>query len=257
MNGETPVEINWTGNIGVFSSALVDFGSANPTTGNNNLRVEILTVNGEPDTIPSGNIRTKEFYGFSNTQVTSLQITLDNYPMETSWRIENDAGDTLYAGSGNYENTQITENICLGIGCYKFIIKDTGGDGICCGYGQGSYILTDDSGYTMASGGNFTSSETTEFCITTVNDIETQKEFIHIFPNPTTGKSHIVLGDTANSIKSIIIVDAMGKTLMRADHFGSDTRVWTFDGERYDAGVYFVLIESNISTEVRRIVVIR
>lgn len=257
INGETPVEITWTGNIDVFSSAIVPLGSINPISGNNTLKVEILSVNGEPDTIPSGNIRKKEFYGFSNTQVTSFEITLDNYPMETSWRIENENGDTLYAASGTYETTQITESICLGIGCYEFIIKDSGGDGICCNYGQGSYILTDESEYTLASGGNFSFSETTEFCITTVNDIETQKEFIHIFPNPTTGKSHIVLGDTANSIESISVVDAMGKTLMRDDNFRPDTRVWTFDGEGYDAGVYFVLIESTIRTEVKRIVVIR
>lgn len=257
INGEAPEEITWIGSIDVFSSALVDLGTIDPMMGNNTFKVQILSVNGEPDNIPSGNIRTHEFYGFSETQAVSLHILLDEYPNETSWRIENENGDTLYTGSGSSVIQEVTESICLGIGCYKFIIKDKGGDGICCNYGEGSYILTDESGFTLASGGNFSSLETTQFCITTLNDTETQKEFIHIFPNPTTGKSHIILGDTANSIKSISIVDAVGKILLRDDAFRPNTRVWTFDGEGFDAGVYMILIESNIRTEVKRIVVIR
>ena len=255
INGEPEAEMTWTGYIGVFSSAFIDLGTINPISETNTLKVQILSVNGEPDIIPSGNIRMREFYGFSVAHVVSFELTLDNYPLETSWRIENEAGDTLYSGSGTNESLDITENICLGLGCYKFIIKDS--DGICCDYGPGSYSLTDESGYNLASGGNFMTIEVTEFCITTVNNSETEKEFIHIFPNPTTGKSHVVLGDTANSIKSISIVDAMGKTLMRTDNFRSNARVWTFDGDGFGAGVYFILIESSISTEVRRIVVIR
>ena len=256
INGVISDEINWTGNIDVFSSAFIDLGSINPISGNNILTVRILSVNGEPDTIPSGNIRTHEFYGFDNTEEVSLQLTLDNYPLETSWSIEYE-GDILYAGQGTYELPQVLETICLGVGCYKFIIKDTSGDGICCSYGQGSYLLSGESGNTLASGGNFTSSETTQFCITTVNNIVTEKEFIHVFPNPTSGNSHIVLGDTANSIKSISIVDALGKTLLRDDDFRSETRVWTFEGDRFGAGIYFVLIESSFRTDVKRIVVIR
>ena len=258
MNGEAPQEINWTGNIDVFSSISIDLNMINPIPGNNTYKVEIVSVNGEPDDIPLGNIKFREFYGYSGAQVTSLQILFDNYPLENSWHIENQNGDTLYSGVGTNNSTEITEDICLGIGCYKFIIKDKFGDGMCCNYGTGSYLLTDEHGDTLASGGDSPfSEETTEFCITTVNNSETRKDFIHIYPNPTSGKCHIVLGDTAESIKSISIVDAMGKTLLRVDNFGSNARVWTFEGEQFEAGVYFVLIESSLRTEVKRIVVIR
>jgi len=100
----------------------------------------------------------------------TLTINLDNYPEETSWIIRNSGGTTVASG-GTYgsqpDGSTVVENICLSAdGCYDFIINDSYGDGICCSYGSGSYTLTDDSdGSTLASGGNFGSSETTNFCV--------------------------------------------------------------------------------------------
>ncbi len=95
----------------------------------------------------------------------SLSITLDNYPGETTWDIKNDAGNTVASG-GPYSTAGATvnQNINLGSGNYTFTIYDSYGDGICCAYGNGSYTLS--SGSTIiASGGSFTSSESTSFCV--------------------------------------------------------------------------------------------
>jgi len=104
--------------------------------------------------------------GCNGTEVT-LSITLDNYPEETSWVIRNDGG-ALIANGGTYGNipdgSTITEIICLVDDCYTFTISDSFGDGICCSFGNGSYTLSDGS-TVLASGGNFGSSEATDFCI--------------------------------------------------------------------------------------------
>ncbi len=55
--------------------------------------------------------------------------------------------------------------MCLPSGCYFFEIFDEYGDGICCGYGQGSYRLKDANGNTILSGGEFGFSEVKEFCV--------------------------------------------------------------------------------------------
>lgn len=109
-----------------------------------------------------------------------LNIVLDNYPNETTWEIRNASNVVVEAG-GNYEGeasgTLIERFICLPDGCYDFIIYDSYGDGICCGYGNGSYELTlDGSGNSavVASGGAFGSVETTNFCVqrpACVNDL--------------------------------------------------------------------------------------
>ncbi len=100
----------------------------------------------------------------------TLTINLDNYPEETSWEIRNGGGSVVASG-GTYgsqpDGSQVVENICLPAdGCYDFTIFDSYGDGICCSWGTGDYTLTDDSnGATLASGGSFGSSETTNFCV--------------------------------------------------------------------------------------------
>ena len=100
----------------------------------------------------------------------TLTINLDNYPEETRWEIRNNT-NSIVASGGTYgsqpDGSQVVENACLIDGCYDFIIYDSYGDGICCSYGTGDYTLTDGNGNTLASGGAFGSSETTNFCVVT------------------------------------------------------------------------------------------
>lgn len=101
----------------------------------------------------------------TDNEVT-VSITLDNYPGETTWQITNSSG-TVVASGGPYSSAgaTVTATPCLPDGCYNFTIFDSYGDGLCCSYGNGSYIVTDAGGNTLASGASFTSSQTTAFCV--------------------------------------------------------------------------------------------
>jgi len=97
----------------------------------------------------------------------TVSILADNYPEETTWSITQGAvvmasGDLSTTAAGGTSNT----SVCLAPGCYNFVISDSYGDGICCAYGNGSYTVTNPSGQVVASGGQFTTSETTNFCLT-------------------------------------------------------------------------------------------
>ncbi len=98
-----------------------------------------------------------------------LTITLDNYPEETSWTITDVNGTTVTSSNGTYageaDGATVTENICLPDGCFDFTINDSYGDGICCGFGNGSYTLADADGNILGSGGEFGASETINICI--------------------------------------------------------------------------------------------
>jgi hypothetical protein len=102
-----------------------------------------------------------------NDNEVVITITLDNYPEETSWQITN-SGGSLIASGGTYgsqpDGSTVTITECLVDGCYDFTINDAYGDGICCAYGNGSYSVTS-GGSTLASGGAFSSSEITNFCL--------------------------------------------------------------------------------------------
>ncbi len=104
--------------------------------------------------------------GCTDNEVT-ITITFDNYPEETSWSLVNDSGQTVASG-GTYgsqpDGSTFSETLCLPDDCYTFTINDTYGDGICCSYGNGSYSVTGSTG-TLASGGSFTNSDVTNFCL--------------------------------------------------------------------------------------------
>merc|ERR1719295_525649 len=94
-----------------------------------------------------------------------LELTTDNYPAETAWDIKNSSGDEKYNGSGYSDaNTLYTLNMCLEPDEYTFKITDAYGDGICCSYGNGGYIIKVD-GTEVVSGGEFGDSETETFTV--------------------------------------------------------------------------------------------
>jgi len=101
------------------------------------------------------------------TDVT-ISINLDNYPEETTWTLTDDSGNQIASGGpyGNFPDGSTVNSVaCLNTDeCFVFTIFDSYGDGICCGYGNGSYSVFD-SNNVYASGGNFGSSEATSFCI--------------------------------------------------------------------------------------------
>jgi hypothetical protein len=106
--------------------------------------------------------------GCSDNEVI-VTITFDQYPEETSWAIVTDGGTTVASESYTTSNaigSTVTETLCLPNDCYTFTINDTYGDGICCTYGSGSYTVTGSDGE-IKSGGSFTSSEATDFCLGT------------------------------------------------------------------------------------------
>jgi hypothetical protein len=92
----------------------------------------------------------------SNEIDFQLILNQDNYPLETSWELfQNDS--LIITGDTN------SINLCLDTNhCYSFVIHDSYGDGICCGYGLGSYHLIL-NGDTIRSGGEFLYEQETNF----------------------------------------------------------------------------------------------
>lgn len=99
-----------------------------------------------------------------------LRLLLDGYPAETSWKLKNSTGAIVKQGgpyAKNLAGKETRDTFCLPNGCYTFEIADQYGDGICCSYGNGTYVLTGADGKTIKSGGSFGASESTNFCVPT------------------------------------------------------------------------------------------
>ena len=103
----------------------------------------------------------------------TMTILTDNYPAETTWTVVDANGETVMSGGPYSSNaTTYTSEECLADGCYTLTVFDSYGDGLCCGYGEGSYSLSDESGAVYASGASFDDLDLTDFCLETVGDIE-------------------------------------------------------------------------------------
>ena len=97
-----------------------------------------------------------------------LRLQLDTYSPETTWSLRNAAG-TVVAQGGPYPKTLanqlVADTLCLSEGCYTFQITDAYNDGICCTYGNGSYLLLDGEQQLIAEGGEFPNAEEVTFCL--------------------------------------------------------------------------------------------
>lgn len=86
-------------------------------------------------------------------------ITADDWPAETSWGVTLD-GEVIAEGSNDLlVSGEAVEYIkCLPKKCMEFTLYDTGGDGLCCDHGEGSYELFYD-GKSVKKGGVFYDSD--------------------------------------------------------------------------------------------------
>lgn len=209
---------NWSGSLAQHQSVNVTLPTITTTVQANTLTVTVSNPNGSTDQNTENNSSTITFTAnFDNSNTINLALTFDSYPNESSWKLKNSAGQIIYSGSSysntGYANTTLNLNFCLPNGCYTFTISDSYGDGICCGfYGNGSYTLTDDNGGTLATGGNFTYSESTTFCVSnSISNIEKDTGIqIQLFPNPTDYNLTITSDKT---IEKITIRDITGKEI--------------------------------------------
>jgi subtilisin family serine protease len=172
VDGGSTATQNWAGNLASGSSTAVSLSSISFSGGSHTFDAWTSSPNGTSDNQSSNDQSSSSFTSASNS--VTLSLTFDNYPEETSWRVMN--GATNIASGGTYasqsDGSTLNIGLCLPDGCFDFVINDAYGDGICCSYGNGSYILTDESnGGTLASGGSFTTSESTNFCVSSSNPL--------------------------------------------------------------------------------------
>ncbi len=157
----------YEGNIASGESSLVPVRLAGLTEGSNDVKISIISVNGEDDINNSNNSINLNVSFIDERFEYKFLLTTDTYPEETSWEVTNSNNEVVFQG-GDYElnNTLFTEYLCLEDGeCYSFKMFDSGGDGICCGFGNGSYQVVDAEGnFLIMSDGMFGSQQITEIC---------------------------------------------------------------------------------------------
>ena len=239
LNGNTLEQVNWSGSLGSSQSAVVNLSPQELQNGENIFQV---TVESEDDENESNNSSSVTFDAVTieNPSVFQLNLTLDEYPEETTWEVSD--GATVLASGGPYsvEGALVVEEFCLPEGCFVFTIYDEASDGLCCDYGEGSYTIENQLNVEVASSnGEFTSEETQDFCASVTNVNENENTSVQFFPNPTSGRLTVML-DEANSM--ITVYDISGRKVIQV--MNSASGILELDTENLTCGTYVLSVSS-------------
>ena len=171
-------EIQWTGNLSTYDVDAVIFDPIF-VNGNTELSIDVESVNGEMDDDDSNNnyIANIMVSEFTDHELITLELQLDNIPGETYWEISNSSGDVIYYDgnqsakdpTADNEERYLMPNALIEVelllpsdGCYEFGIYDLFGDGLS---GSAFYRLKKEDGSVLLEGGDFNFEEITPFGI--------------------------------------------------------------------------------------------
>ena len=166
IDGVAQPVYEWTGNLSTGQSATVTLPAVNVGTGDHTVAITAALPNAITDENTANNTASESFSVLAGGGSTiTVNTTTDNYGYETNWTLVNSSGAVILTGGSYDNNTSYTvDATCVADDCYTFTITDDYGDGICCSQGNGFYeILVD--GVVSTSGGEFTTTETFDFCI--------------------------------------------------------------------------------------------
>jgi hypothetical protein len=198
VNNEALNDYTWSGNLTTLQKTIITLPAVTFTPlAQNTLTVYTVDPNNVSDQYPKNDTVN---YAFAYAPLTSetlyFRLFTDNNPQQTTWDIKNSSG-TVVANGGPYALPNHLYSATIQVSspdCYTFTIYDSGGDGICCLNGNGTYILVDanNSNLIIAQGGSFGSSESGQFKIVGVG-IESpgMNNVLSVYPNPFSGKTTI------------------------------------------------------------------
>lgn len=142
-----------------------------PVTANiqneNEIELRIIRVNDQPDAVNNNNSDTYMGSLDDRYDIVNFTINTDNFPQETAWTLYDELNEEIVDADQLTIDTEVyTREICIDYGsCYSLSVTDTYGDGICCGFGQGDFLMTNSSGEVLfTNDGDFGSEAIELFC---------------------------------------------------------------------------------------------
>ena len=240
-NGAAIQSIDWTGDLAQSETENIELPEFVAIDGENILDVTVSNPNGESDENLYNNAAIINFDASLDPSVDyELLLTLDDYGSEISWELK-ELGQVLYSG-GPYEDeldgTEISVNFCLPTGCYVFEISDSYGDGLCCEYGNGSWVILDENSDQVDSGAEFEDSDQSVFC-TEVSDLPNNMtiDLPSVYPNPA---SHMISVDAGSwRAGSLDVFDVTGRAVVRQELVESTVAM---DITSWTSGIYLFVM---------------
>ena len=167
VNGTVVGLINADVDIPFLEQETVTIAIDNNLQENNAITLNVLNVNNQTDGDGTNNSASTTTTLDSNYDTITLSFIADNYPQETSWKLIDESNEIISTGALSNGMEFYTEDICVDYSsCFTLYVYDSYGDGICCGYGEGSFQVLDASGNTiLVNDGDFGNYAEETFCL--------------------------------------------------------------------------------------------
>lgn len=154
--GDETYSMNWEGELAQFAVENVVIPIEVPF-GTHAIRVEITEANGQSFVCEStGSVNCLEWIDFAiedEEEELRLELMQDKFGNHITWDFTTPNGTVLASGgpysmlaSGTGTQLHIEHATVPANECVKFTIRDQMGNGICCSFGQGYYIVKDSQG---------------------------------------------------------------------------------------------------------------
>ena len=249
---------DWTGTLAFNQVADISLPVQTIGAGNNQIfTATVVSANGTTDQQANNNtlslsINNRIGVGYN------FQLISDNYPEEISWYVVNIDDNSILAEQtlGSVAQGTTNTNLCLPNGCYKLIINDDYGDGICCGFfsGNGSFTLFNDSGVSLGTGGEFTDSDSISFCVQNVSISEISGEMlIQVMPNPANDLIQIRVPEAF--LNDTPVAELYSITGQRVIQTNIQSTLQTLDSQTLPNGVYHLRVVGQTRTASQLIVI--
>lgn len=256
--GADLLNFDWTGSLATNAQVTLTLPSMPLPVGQNlNFSATILNPNNTSDEFPVNNVQ-QRLVTSEEGRLYRLNLNTDFYPEEIGFVIQNVDNNALVfeAETGSVPEGQNVYRFCLADGCYRFVITDEAGDGICCGStGNGSFTLQNDLNQPIGSGGQFDDTDTVFFCVGTVGleMLWSQPDLIRVFPNPATDQLNVQMpADLLNHVSAFTVIDITGKAVM-AGRMQASMQI--IDIGHLSSGLYLLRLDGDLGQKTIRFVV--
>ncbi len=261
INGSDKKEHTWTGNLKPNEEARFDIELELPF-GNNEVKIKIVEANDTKFTYERiveavcdewATVGT----GCGPTVPLTIEILQDKYGNHTTWELLA-SDNTVVASGGPYkylpdaDTMMHSVNVEVEPDCYKFVIYDSFGNGICCDDGDGYYRILVNYDVLVEGSGDFESEAHSLISVVLEGSVgEMPVSLYDVYPNPVKD----ILTIKGENIKQIMIFNSLGQIVRKMDCNDNTVKV---NVESLQNGMYFVnIIDGNGNVRTSKISVMR
>lgn len=242
VNGGNSKTHTWTGNINPLAKKTITLEEISFTPNDQGNIIEVSIPNDDDN---DNNTKSRTFQSSIEGSIYStLQIETLATGSTTTWEIKNISGEVIYSGGLYNDFTTYTIDLELLDGCYEISIEDTEG------LGKTMFTIEDDGGIvlftTETDYGNSIRGDFRTNSLLSLNEV--LQESIILYPNPTNG---VITIENAEGFQ-VEVYDIVGKRILSK---AAISKQETINFSSLTAGIYYVKLQNENTTEVKKIVV--